>query len=234
MAAHTRILIAEDESNISDFLRRGLQESGYEVVTASDGRQAWLLAEQGMQEGNLDMLLLDIRMPELSGLQLCRMFRARYGFGTPVLMLTALGTTQDVVEGLHAGADDYLPKPFKFVELLARIEALLRRTTALKQESASDLRCADLTCNPSTHQATRAGRKVELTSKEFRLLEYFIRHQGEVLSRRQLLRDVWDKDFDTCTNIVDVYVRYLRHKIDDPFSHKLICTIVGVGYIMRG
>lgn len=233
MANTTHILVAEDEYNISDFLRQGLEESGFSVVTAHDGNEAWLKMEDAMRQNALDMLLLDIRMPGLSGLELCRRFRGRYGFRVPVLMLTALDTTEDVVEGLHAGADDYLPKPFKFAELLARIEALLRRTAAL-QEPQGELRCADLTCNPSTHQAVRGGKRVELPTREYRLLEYFIRHQGEVLSRRQLLRDVWDKDFDTNTNIVDVYVRYIRNKIDDPFEHKLIYTIVGVGYIMKG
>lgn len=227
-----RILIAEDESTISDFLRRGLEESGFDVSVASDGNEAWLKIEDGMRENAIDMLLLDIRMPGLSGLDLCRRFREYYGFRIPVLMLTALGTTQDVVAGLRVGADDYLPKPFKFVELLARIEAQLRRTTAI-QGAPIELRCADLTCDPSTHQAMRGGQTVELSTKEYRLLEYFIKHQDEVLSRRQLLKDVWDKDFDTNTNIVDVYVRYIRNKIDAPFDHKLIHTIMGVGYIMK-
>lgn len=233
MADQIHILVAEDESNITDFLRQGLEESGFFVHVAHDGNEAWLKIEDGMREESLDMLLLDIRMPGLSGLELCQRFREQYGYRVPILMLTALGTTQDVVAGLHAGADDYLPKPFKFVELLARIEALLRRTAALKEEAQAELRCADLTCYPSTHQAMRGGKRVELSTKEYRLLEYFIKHQGEVLSRKQLLRDVWDKDFDTNTNIVDVYVRYIRHKIDDPFEHKLIYTIVGMGYIMK-
>lgn len=231
-ADHIHILIAEDESNISDFLRQGLEESGFLVQVANDGNEAWLRIEDAMRMESLDILLLDIRMPGLSGLELCQRFREQYGFRVPILMLTALGTTQDVVTGLNAGADDYLPKPFKFVELLARIEALLRRTVALC-DIQEELRCADLTCNPSTHQAMRGGMTVELSTKEYRLLEYFIKHQGEVLSRKQLLRDVWDKDFDTNTNIVDVYVRYIRNKVDEPFEHKLIYTIVGMGYIMK-
>lgn len=226
-----RILIAEDESNISDFVKRGLEESGYQVVVASDGLEAWLMIEDEMQRGALDLLLTDIRMPGLSGLDLCRRLRTHYGFRLPVLMLTALGTTQDIVDGLQAGADDYLPKPFKFVELVARIDALLRRASA-GQADGGELHYADLTCNPAAHQATRGGQRVDLSTKEYRLLEYFVRHQGEVLSRRQILRDVWDKDFDTNTNVVDVYVKYLRTKIDEPFDHKLIHTIVGVGYIM--
>lgn len=226
------ILIAEDESNISDFLKCGLEESGFVVDIASDGNEAWVKIEEGMSDESIDILLLDIRMPGLSGLELCKRFRGRYGFRIPVIMLTALDTTQDIVAGLHAGADDYLSKPFKFVELLARIEALLRRVEAM-DGCTSELRYADLACNPSTHQAMRGGKIFELSTKEFRLLEYFIKHQGEVLSRKQLLRDVWDRDFDTNTNVVDVYVRYIRNKIDDPFSQKLIHTIVGVGYMMK-
>ena len=226
------ILVVEDETNISDFLKRGLEESGFAVSVATDGNEAWEKIEEAMANNMLHMLLLDIRMPGMSGLELCLRFRERYGFQIPVLMLTALGTTDDIVAGLHAGADDYLPKPFKFIELSARIEALLRRSSAL-QEGTGDLRCADLTCNPSTHQAIRGGILVELSTKEYRLLEYFIKHQNEALSRKQLIRDVWDKDFDTNTNIVDVYVRYLRNKIDDPFQHKLIHTVVGVGYMMK-
>ena len=227
-----RILVVEDERNISDFLKCGLEESGFDVSVAYDDNTAWQIITECMADNALHMLLLDVRMPGMSGLELCLRFREQYGFQTPILMLTALGTTDDIVAGLHAGADDYLPKPFKFVELLARIGALLRRTSAL-QESAGELRCADLTCNPSTHQAVREGKVIELSTKEYRLLEYFIKHQGEVLSRKQLVKDVWDKDFDTNTNIVDVYVRYIRNKIDDPFQHKLIHTVVGVGYMMK-
>jgi DNA-binding response OmpR family regulator len=232
MTEKRHILIAEDEANISDFLKRGLEDTGYEVSVATDGNEAWLMIEDCMKENPPSMLLLDIRMHGLSGLELCRRFRDCFGFQVPVLMLTALNTTEDIVAGLHAGADDYLPKPFKFVELLARIEALLRRTTALSN-GQNEIRCGDLTCDPSTHKATRKDVTVELTAKEYRLLEYFVKHQGELLSRRQLLKDVWDKDFETNTNIVDVYVRYVRNKIDVPFSRKLIHTIVGVGYIMR-
>lgn len=233
MTARKRVLIAEDELNIADFLKRGLEEAGYSVAVAPDGGVAWMMIEDGMRSGSVAMLLLDIRMPGLSGLELCRRFRDKYGYGVPVLMLTALSATPDIVEGLHAGADDYLPKPFKFVELLARVEALMRRSGAMHGPD-DGLTCGGLTCYPSTHQAVRGDVRVELSAKEYCLLEYFIRHKGEALSRRQLLRDVWDKDFDTNTNIVDVYVRYVRNKIDDPFEHKLIHTVVGVGYIMEG
>jgi DNA-binding response OmpR family regulator len=146
----------------------------------------------------------------------------------PVLMLTALGTTDDIVLGLQAGADDYMVKPFKFTELLARISALLRRVESYRQ--AAPLASGDLSIDAATHKARRQDREVDLSTKEYRLLEYLMRHEGETLTRRQLLRDVWDKDFDTNTNVVDVYVRYLRQKIDEGFDRKLIHTIVGTGY----
>ncbi len=232
MSVSKHIFIAEDEANISDFLKRGLEDCGYEVSVASNGNEAWLMMEDGMLEERFCMLLLDIRMPGMNGLELCKRFRSHFGYKVPVLMLTALDTTEDIVAGLHAGADDYLAKPFKFIELLARIESLLRRS-AVVAENSQKIHCGDLVCDPSTHRAIRKNLTVDLSTKEYRLLEYFIRHQGEILSRKQLLRDVWDKDFDTNTNVVDVYVRYLRNKIDEPFPHKLIHTIVGVGYIMK-
>ncbi len=223
-----KILIADDEENILDFVNRGLSDFGYDVTTASNGNDAWKL----FAEGNpFDLLILDIRMPGMTGLDLCRRFRERFGFTTPILMLTALTTTDDIVYGLHAGADDYIVKPFKFMELIARVEANLRRADILKDEKT--LTCGDLRLDSHTHKACRGDISADLSQKEYRLLEYFILHQGETLSRRQLLKDVWDKDFDTATNIVDVYVRYLRNKIDDPFSDKLIHTIVGKGYCMK-
>lgn len=223
-----KILIADDEENILDFVNRGLSDFGYDVTTASNGNDAWKL----FAEGNpFDLLILDIRMPGMTGLDLCRRFRERFGFTTPILMLTALTTTDDIVYGLHAGADDYIVKPFKFMELIARVEANLRRADILKDKKA--LTCGDLRLDSHTHKACRGDISADLSQKEYRLLEYFILHQGEILSRRQLLKDVWDKDFDTATNIVDVYVRYLRNKIDDPFSDKLIHTIVGKGYCMK-
>lgn len=222
-----RILIAEDEEGIRDFVSRGLSDFGYEVATANDGLQAWEM----LTHSTFDLVVLDIRMPGLNGLDLCRKLRQHQGYATPVLMLTALNTTDDIVMGLHAGADDYLAKPFKFMELLARIEALLRRVEAMKKDRATAF--ADLTLDPVTHRATRGELNVELSTKEFRLLEYFIAHHDEPLTRQQLLKDVWDKDFDTNTNIVDVYVKYLRSKIDDPCPAKLIHTLSGVGYMMK-
>lgn len=228
MTEKKRIFIAEDERNISDFVKRGLEDYDYQVTVANDGAEAWEMLKDGCP---FDLVVLDIRMPGKTGLEVCKLIRANYSYSVPVLMLTALGTTDDVVLGLHAGADDYLVKPFKFVELLARIEALLRRSSFSANNNL--VQYADLKCDPSTHKASRGDVEVELSAKEYRLLEYFIMHHDEVLTRSQLLRDVWDKDFDTNTNVVDVYVRYIRNKIDDPFANKLIHTIVGVGYMMK-
>lgn len=221
--------MAEDEENISDFVKRGLAGFGYEVTVAEDGTKAWQLLDG--KHGDFDLVMLDIRMPGLSGLDVCRRLREQQGYGLPVLMLTALDTTDDIVAGLHAGADDYLVKPFKFSELVARIEALLRRSALTSLQSV--LSCGDLTLDAASHQARRGDKVVDLSIKEYRLLEYMMRHEGEVLSRRQLLKDVWDKDFDTNTNVVDVYVRYLRQKIDEDFPQKHIQTIVGEGYEFR-
>ena len=220
-----RILLAEDEENIADFVKRGLESFGYEVDSVQRGDEAWqrLQANHGY-----DLALLDIRMPGMTGLDVCRRLRESQGYALPVIMLTALGTTDDIVLGLQAGADDYMVKPFKFTELLARISALLRRVENYKQSGSVSL--GDLSIDSTTHKARRQGREVDLSTKEYRLLEYMMRHKGETLTRRQLLRDVWDKDFDTNTNVVDVYVRYLRQKIDEGFEQKYIHTIVGTGY----
>ncbi len=219
-----RILLAEDEENIADFVCRGLESFGFEVDRVNRGDEAW----EKLQANDYDLALLDIRMPGMTGLDVCRHLREQRGYALPVLMLTALGTTDDIVLGLQAGADDYMVKPFKFTELVARINALLRRVESYRQ--TAPLTCGDLSINAATHKARRQDTEVDLSTKEYRLLEYLMRHEGETLTRRQLLRDVWDKDFDTNTNVVDVYVRYLRQKIDEGFEPKLIHTIVGVGY----
>ena len=219
-----RILLAEDEENIADFVCRGLECFGFNVDRTGRGDEAW----EKLRESDYDLALLDIRMPGMTGLEVCRRLRQEQDFAMPVLMLTALDTTDDIVLGLQAGADDYMVKPFKFTELLARINALLRRAESCRQ--TAPLMCGDLSIDAATHKARRQDTEVELSTKEYRLLEYFLRHEGQTLTRRQLLRDVWDKDFDTNTNIVDVYVSYLRQKIDEGFEQKLIHTIVGVGY----
>ncbi|WP_018667971.1 response regulator transcription factor [Bacteroides gallinarum] len=220
-----KILLAEDEENIASFIERGLQEFGHTVTVVHDGASAWEI----LRNEAFDLLVFDIIMPRMNGLDLCRLFRSKEGYRTPVIMLTALGTTEDIVKGLDAGADDYLVKPFSFQELEARIKALLRRR---RDVSVQQLVCNDLLLDCNTRRARRANLTIDLTVKEYRLLEYFMTHQGMVLSRLTLLKDVWDKNFDTNTNVVDVYVNYLRNKIDKDFDVKLIHTVIGMGYIM--
>lgn len=220
-----KIILVEDEINIASFIERGLREFGHEVSVVYDGNAGWEL----LQNESFDLLILDIIMPSMNGLELCRMYRQRFGYHSPVVMLTALGTTDDIVKGLDAGADDYLVKPFSFQELEARIKALLRRS---KEVPVQQLVCGDLILDCTLRRARRGNMDIDLTVKEYRLLEYFLLHQRAVLSRLTLLRDVWDKNFDTNTNVVDVYVNYLRAKIDKGFEDKLIHTVVGVGYMM--
>ena len=220
-----KIILVEDEINIASFIERGLREFGHEVSVVYDGNAGWEL----LQNESFDLLILDIIMPGMNGLELCRMSRQRFGYHSPVVMLTALGTTDDIVKGLDAGADDYLVKPFSFQELEARIKALLRRS---KEDPVQQLVCGDLILDCTLRRARRGNMDIDLTVKEYRLLEYFLLHQRAVLSRLTLLRDVWDKNFDTNTNVVDVYVNYLRAKIDKGFEDKLIHTVVGVGYMM--
>lgn len=220
-----KIILVEDEINIASFIERGLREFGHEVSVVYDGNAGWEL----LQNESFDLLILDIIMPGMNGLELCRMYRQRFGYHSPVVMLTALGTTNDIVKGLDAGADDYLVKPFSFQELEARIKALLRRS---KEVPVQQLVCGDLILDCTLRRARRGNMDIDLTVKEYRLLEYFLLHQRAVLSRLTLLRDVWDKNFDTNTNVVDVYVNYLRAKIDKGFEDKLIHTVVGVGYMM--
>lgn len=220
-----KIILVEDEINIASFIERGLREFGHEVSVVYDGNARWEL----LQNESFDLLILDIIMPGMNGLELCRMYRQRFGYHSPVVMLTALGTTDDIVKGLDAGADDYLVKPFSFQELEARIKALLRRS---KEVPVQQLVCGDLILDCTLRRARRGNMDIDLTVKEYRLLEYFLLHQRAVLSRLTLLRDVWDKNFDTNTNVVDVYVNYLRAKIDKGFEDKLIHTVVGVGYMM--
>lgn len=223
-----RILMAEDEENISDFVSRGLSDFNYDVTVMNNGLEAWKKLEAG---DHYDLVILDIRIPGMTGFDVCQKIREHFGYDIPVLMLTALDTTDDIVMGLHAGADDYMVKPFKFMELLARIQAMLRRSDAVKSNHV--VVYGDLFLDSNLHKAIRGNQKVDLSIKEYRLLEYMMKHHGEILSRRQLLKNVWNKDFDTNTNIVDVYVRYLRNKIDDDFKQKLIHTVVGTGYCLR-
>ena len=227
LSVMAKILIAEDEANIASFIARGLREFGHEAVVASDGERGWALAEAG----GFDCLLLDVVMPGMSGLQLCKRFRERFGYLKPVIMLTALGSTDDIVAGLDAGADDYLVKPFSFKELQARIQAMLRR---VGHAEPGGLRCGDLSLDAASHRAMRGGQPIDLTLREYRLLECLMRHAGTAVSRGDLLRMVWEKEPDAHnTNVVDVYVNYLRQKVDKAFERKLIHTVTGVGYLME-
>lgn len=225
-----RILIVEDERNISSFIQRGLTIGGYRVEICNDGLQAW----EKLQTDRFDLLIIDIVMPFMTGLELCSAYREKFGYATPIILLTALSTTDDIVKGLNAGADDYLTKPFKLAELEARINALMRRSAlTVKQETSSCLTFADLELNMDTKKATRDTLEINLTAKEYLLLEYFMRNPNKVLSRQAILENVWDINFDTNTNIVDVYVNYIRNKIQPTGMPKLIHTVVGLGYILK-
>jgi len=224
-----KILLVEDEKNISSFIERGLQESNHEVTVAFDGAEGW----ECVKKENFDILILDIMMPKKSGLELCKEFRELKGYSSPVIMLTALGTTEDIVNGLDAGADDYVVKPFSFQELEARIKALSRRIKP-QENNNNTYACGDLTLDINSHRALRKGKVINLTVREFRLLEYLIANQGTALSRTDILKQVWDKEAGRNMNVVDVYVNYLRAKIDKGFNQKLIQTVVGIGYMMEG
>ncbi len=221
-----RILIIEDEGKIAAFLKRGLKEEGYAVDVAADGEQGYFLASTQ----DCDLIILDLMLPGLDGLDLCRKLRAE-GNEARILVLTARDKLRDKVQGLNAGADDYLTKPFAFEELLARARALLRKREA---GSPTKLQVANLTMDLLTHKVLRAGREIELTAREFALLEYLIRNVGTVVTRTMIAEHVWDVNFDTFTNVIDVYMSYLRNKIDRDFPDKLIRTVRGRGYVIKG
>ncbi len=218
------ILIVEDDERILQFLRRGLEAEGYLIETANTGKQGLLLASSS----KYDLLLLDLMLPDLSGLEVCCQLRQQ-AISTPILMLTAMDSLEDKVEGLRLGADDYLTKPFAFDELIARIQALLRRSQDYK-EHVTELTVNDLTLNRDTMEIHRADQLIELTPKEFALLEYFMNSPGRVLSRSQILDQVWGYNSDPLTNVVEVYIRNLRRKIDKDFPSPLIKTVRGFGY----
>ena len=224
----TKILLVEDEPKVSAFIRRGLEEEGYEVAVAYDGPYGQRLA-LGQA---FDLLILDVILPGLSGLEVLRAVRAQ-DQDLPVLMLTALGTTEDKLLGFDGGADDYLVKPFDFVELLARVRALTRRRSQGPGTKGNQLHLADLTVDTSAKTVARAGRPIKLTAREFNLLELLLRHQGRVLSRGEIAEHTWEESFDAGSNVIDVYVNYLRNKVDKGFDKKLIHTVVGMGYVMR-
>ena len=220
-----KILIIEDEPKVVTFLQQGLEESGYEVNVAYDGSMGEKLARKGIY----DLIILDLIIPGINGIEVCKRIREN-GFDTPILMLTALGTTEDKLEGFNAGADDYLVKPFAFKELVARIHALTKRSSGL-MHSTGTLKAGDLELDLNKKIARREGRSIELTAKEFALLEYFMHNKGKVLSRADISEKVWEISFDTGTNVVDVYVNILRRKIEKGFGSKLIHTRIGMGYI---
>ena len=217
-----RVLVVEDEAKMAGLLKRGLEEEGYAVDTAGDGREALWLAT----ENPYDAIVLDVMLPDLDGFEVCRRLRDG-GRWSPVLMLTARDAVPDRVDGLDAGADDYLTKPFSFAELLARLRALVRRGTP---ERPPVLAAGDLTLDPATRRVARGDATIELTAKEFALLEFLMRHPGEVLSRTRLIEHVWDFAYEGDSNVVDVYVRYLREKVDRPFGMNSIETVRGAGY----
>jgi two-component system, OmpR family, response regulator len=220
-----RILIVEDEPKLARLVARGLAEEGHAADVASTGEEALWMAEAAPY----DVIVLDVMLPGLDGFAVCRALRDRKVW-TPVLMLTARDALDDRIEGLDTGADDYLLKPFAFGELLARLRALVRRAPA---ERPAQLETGDLRLDPAAHRVWRAEAEVDLSTKEFALLEVFMRHPGEALSRVQLLDGAWDMAFESRSNVIDVYVRYLREKIDRPFGRHAIETVRGVGYRLR-
>jgi heavy metal response regulator len=220
-----RILVVEDEKKVARFIQQGLEEEHHTVDVAHDGEAG--LAMAGAQR--YDVIILDVMLPGKSGIDVTRELRTRKR-ETPILMLTAKTATEDKVAGLDSGADDYLTKPFAFAELLARVRSLLRRGT---QEKSTVLTLADLELDTVTHKARRGTRIIDLTTKEYALLEFFLRNKERVLSRTIIAEHIWDYHFDTGTNLIDVYINHLRNKVDTGFDRKLIHTVRGVGYVLK-
>ncbi len=220
-----RVLLVEDDQRIVDFVQRGLKAEGYTVEVARNGQEAIALGSVG----KFQVIILDLGLPDINGRDVCERLR-NAGVGTPILMLTARDTVQDKVTGLRSGADDYMTKPFAFEELLARIEVLMRRRNGEIKPETKEFQVADLVLNMETHEVRRGETVIELTPKEFSLLECFMRMPGKVLSRTRILEQVWGYSADPLTNVVDVYIRQLRRKIDDDYAIKLLKTVRGFGY----
>jgi DNA-binding response OmpR family regulator len=227
-----KILIIEDEANVVNLLKRGLEEEGYDISVAMDGLSGYDMAARH----SFDLMVVDIMLPGMNGIEICRNLRSQK-VSTPILMLTALGSTENIVTGLDSGADDYLVKPFNFAELLARMRTLFRRKGGddgeVDKQNDKMLSFADLELNLDTKIVTRSGKPVNLTATEFRLTEYLLRNRNRVLSRMDILEYVWGVDFNMNTNVVDVYINYLRKKLDRNFEPKLIHTVVGMGYVLK-
>lgn len=223
-----KILLVEDEQKIADALKMGLTEDNYYVETAYDGNIGWKL----FQQNNYDLVILDINLPGITGYDLCRKIRGR-NVHVPVIMLTALSSLNDKIEGYDAGADDYIIKPFEFKELLMKIRVLLKRTAHQNVPVGTVLKAGDLEMNLDSKEVKRHDTMINLTTKEFQLLEYLMRNKNRVVSRSDIAINVWDIDFDTNTNVIDVYINYVRNKVDKKFDRKLIHTQVGMGYILK-
>ena len=222
-----KILLVEDEPKVASFIKQGLEEQSYNVTLAYDGFFGHKLAT----ENEYDVIVLDLMIPYMNGLEVCKKLREE-GIKTPILMLTALGTTDDKVTGLESGADDYMVKPFEFKEFVARLRALSKRFTDSMQQPKL-LKVADLEMNLDEKSVKRSGKSIDLTAKEFSLLEFLLRNKNKVVSRAEISEKVWDIHFDTGTNVMDVYVNFLRKKIDKEFDKKLIQTMVGMGYVIK-
>lgn len=223
-----KILIVEDEAKIADTLKMGLSENGFQVEAAYDGNIGYRL----FCTQPFNLVILDINLPGMNGYELCKAIRNKNA-GVPIIMLTALSALNDKIEGYDAGADDYLVKPFEFKELLLKIRVLLKRSMNQNLPSGNLLKAADIEMNLDSKEVFREGKKINLTAKEFQLLEYLMRNKNRVLSRADIAINVWDIDFDTNTNVIDVYINYLRNKVDKPFEDKLIQTQVGMGYVLK-
>lgn len=222
-----KILIVEDEPNLLSVIRKGLSEKNHDVSAALDGTTAWDM----LSNNNFDVIVLDVMLPDINGIELCRRMRAAGNF-VPILMLTALNSSENIVAGLNAGADDYMAKPFRFSELEARVNALARRA-GQEHKALENIIIEDLEIDLRTKTVKRNGEIIALTAKEFNLLHYLAKNTGTILSREKILDNVWNINYDMNTNVVDVYINYIRKKIDKPYSHKLIHTIKGLGYVVK-
>lgn len=231
-----KIILIEDETSVVSFIKKGLQENGYEISVAFDG----LTGAKLVKENDFDLVILDIMLPEMNGLEVCKEIR-KTNTHVPILFLTALGTSENIVLGLESGGDDYLVKPFKFIELVARIKSLLRRSNGGSSADPEDddvqsghiYQFSDLSLNDYTKKVVRAGEEVSLTSTEFKLLLYFLNNPEKVISRAEILDAVWGVNYEMGTNVVDVYVNYLRKKVDTQEDNKLIHTVIGMGYVLK-